>query len=63
LGGVDSNSNIVETETDNFVCGTDTVSDIDNNIYNTVQIGEQCWLKENLKVTKNPAGEAIVRLL
>ncbi|MBU4338609.1 hypothetical protein KKD57_03565 [Patescibacteria group bacterium] len=44
-----------------FTCGASTVSDIDNNIYNTVQIGEQCWLKENLKVTKNLAGEAITR--
>ncbi|MFH1048495.1 MAG: FISUMP domain-containing protein [Patescibacteria group bacterium] len=44
-----------------FTCGASTVSDIDSNIYNTVQIGEQCWLKENLKVTKNPAGEAITR--
>ena len=32
-----------------FICGTSTVSDADSNTYNTVQIGSQCWMKENLR--------------
>lgn len=36
-----------------------TVTDIDGNLYNTVVIGNQEWLKENLKTTKLNNGVAI----
>jgi len=32
--------------------GLATVTDIDGNTYHTVMIGSQCWLKEDLKVSK-----------
>ena len=44
---------------DSFVCGTSLVFDYDNNPYNTVQIGFQCWLKENVRTTHFADGEPI----
>ena len=41
--------------------GVATVTDYDNNTYNTVQIGSQCWMKENLRTTKYADGTAIAK--
>lgn len=34
----------------NWTCGADTITDANNNIYDTIQIGNQCWMKKNLNV-------------
>ncbi len=44
----------------NFICGTSKVKDYDGNQYNTIQIGEQCWMKENMRTTHYADGTAIV---
>ena len=35
--------------------GVATVTDHEGNVYNTVQIGSQCWMKENLRTTTSPS--------
>jgi uncharacterized protein (TIGR02145 family) len=39
---------------------TPTVTDIDGNVYNTIQIGDQCWMRENLRVTRYRDGSEIL---
>ncbi len=39
--------------------GMPTITDIDGNTYNTVQIDSQCWMKENLKTTTYQNGTPI----
>ena len=46
----------------NFLNGTGTVTDIDGNVYQTIQIDDQEWMMENLKVTHYRNGDAIPHL-
>jgi len=39
--------------------GAPTVTDYDGNTYNTVLIGQQCWMKENLRTTHYPDGSEV----
>ena len=56
----------VEVEVDNSVslggrpcAGVNTVTDVDGNVYHTLQIGQQCWMAENLRTTHYANGEPI----
>ena len=42
-----------------FQCGIDNVTDRDSNTYNTVLIGTQCWMMQNLRTKKYADGTPI----
>ena len=37
----------------------ETMTDIDGNVYDALEIGSQCWMQQNLKVTHYPNGDEI----
>lgn len=39
--------------------GMPTATDVDGNVYNTVQVGTQCWLKENMRTIHYANGDSI----
>lgn len=49
----------INLNSENFVCGVSSVTDIDGNIYNTVLLDRQCWMKENMRVSRFPSGQII----
>ena len=52
----------VPNPNDGMPCiGTPTLTDRDDNVYNTVELGEQCWMGENLRTTKYADGGTIAQ--
>ena len=49
-----------DSSSTNISCqGADSLIDIDGNVYNTIQIGYQCWMKENLRTTRYANGDTV----
>jgi uncharacterized protein (TIGR02145 family) len=42
-----------------FICGSDSVVDIDGNVYQTVTIGDKCWMKSNMNTTRYANGTPV----
>lgn len=57
--GLTSYGNELSFTTLNLACpGAPTVTDHQGNVYRTVQIGSQCWTRENMRCTTSPTGNA-----
>lgn len=54
-----------QTTTVTTACGSgqNKVTDIDGNVYNIIRIGGQCWMKENLRVSRYRNGDSIPVIL
>jgi uncharacterized protein (TIGR02145 family) len=63
LSELENNLGILTLCGGDTLVSTDTVLDIDGNVYNTVLIGDQWWMAENLKVTHYSNGIVIPNLI
>ncbi|MFW5877842.1 MAG: FISUMP domain-containing protein [bacterium] len=55
-----SDSTFVEVTQPDFICGTDSIADVDGNLYPTVLIENQCWFAQNLKTVHLPDDPATI---
>ena len=51
--------NYIDSVTNTFTCGISKVKDYDGNEYHTIKIGDQCWMKENMRAKHFSDGTAI----
>jgi uncharacterized protein (TIGR02145 family) len=45
-------SGLVSVSEPEFICGVDSIPDLEGNLYPTVVIGNQCWLAQNLRTSQ-----------
>ena len=58
-GTVYGNTVTFTTQSDTSACGTATITDRDGNSYPTLKIGNQCWMKANLRTKHYADGTGI----
>lgn len=58
VAGASGNA-INNTIVQNYATDCGTLTDYDNNVYQTVVIGSQCWMRENLRVTHYSDGTEV----
>ncbi len=56
---IEEGSSSSSTDYSHPCAGAATVTDFDGNVYHTVQIGQQCWMKENMRTTHYADGTFI----